>query len=223
MTGQCWHTPLGETQAARGSSCLTLSKWPGTESCLVQRLRAEPNRTSQNKTKTQQNDPIWCSSVLRHWCLVQLSSERLPAVADKSTCRDPQPNINLYVSIGSLLSELREPHRRGEEELWGSVGRGHQRACPWTNYRIYMGSQKLKWQSISLHGLDPLHICCGCLVWCLGGTPDSGGGGCLWSFPSSWDLFCLLDCLVQPCCEGLCMVLLDLEVPGRLLFYFGGE
>lgn len=59
------------------------------------------------------------------------------------------------------------------------------------------------------------------------GSPNSGSQGSLTPLPAPGTLSLLLGCLLQPCCEGLCLVLVHLmpssvDIPGRNLGERGG-
>lgn len=62
---------------------------------------------------------------------------------------------------------------------------------------------------------DPAWVCAGSsayrlcpMAWCFGETSDRGSGGSLTHLSAFGILFFLLGYLGQPCCEGLCLVLL---------------
>lgn len=80
-----------------------------------------------------------------------------------------------------------------ERELWGPERLKTMDDHGWNNQlsRAHGGSQRLKQQSWSLHGtmLNLLHICYGCWLEDLRGTPDNGTGGIFDSFASSWNPF----------------------------------
>lgn len=82
------------------------------------------------------------------WCLVQVSSERLPLATDGSGCRDtqadytPQRESKFEVSIGSLLWEIGESNRKGEERLYESKWTEDRRRT-WTTKSTKQGSHGL--------------------------------------------------------------------------------
>jgi hypothetical protein len=134
--------------------------------------------------------------------------------------RDPQANTRWRESqgwrspLGPCPWSSGNPWKRGKyvgarrvqdtRRAWATES---TKECSW-------GSQVLNQQSQSLHRpvLSPLHICYSCWlsIW---GRLLTVLLGVLPLLPALGTLFLLLGCLVQPRCEGMCLVLLYLLVP----------
>jgi hypothetical protein len=87
------------------------------------------------------------------------------------------------------IPKVGDPHRKGERRIVRARGVKDTRRTQLTGFIV--ASQRLKWQSWSLHRsvLGPLHVHCSCIVWHFCGTPNSGSWRVSDSCTGSWDPF----------------------------------
>lgn len=67
------------------------------------------------------------------WCLVQLSSERLPLTAHGTWCKDPHPHYKERINCRSPLGSLRieDPCGRWREKILGGDGGRQENMTNW--------------------------------------------------------------------------------------------